>query len=162
MTNDELQDFWKGRSESMIRAEGDSREALGELLDEDARDVLCNVGFPVDIDWAYSFMKVRVDDEGRVIFGEDYDVPLAVDRQGRVLALEEGEPRYVNASIRQFATMLTLYQSYREQVVNLNEQAAQGLIDKISKKMALADPTIVEDEESYWVLIIGQMKDSLL
>jgi len=98
-------------------------------------------------------------DNGFVILGHDYEVPIAADSSGRVWALEDASKRVVNGSVAAFGRCLAVYEWYGRNVRGLDdEEAALMVVRRAEGLLRAADANALRDDENYWAVIVEQME----
>jgi len=169
MQRDYVINFW---SKAKLRCW--SVESLRSLnIDVISKSFLSEVGLPFEVG-----LTLRFDpEEGEIPrlpkfehfcrVGFDDFVPICIDesKMGRLVAVEDeeaGTERYVNASVEDFAEFLVYYEQYRTSVRGVSEDEALRLVAATEERMRSADPTAFKDPESWWPMIIEQMRDGML
>jgi hypothetical protein len=79
-----------------------------------------------------------------------------------VVAREDGFTRPVNSTVEAFANCLATYEAYQHRVRLLDEEAALLLVGAVEANMRLIDAEVLADSESYWAVVLEQMRDGLL
>ena len=136
---------------------------------EATKHFMVRVGLPIGQSWTMRFDGTLESPHNRPtyrIFGYDDLAPLCiVEPTGHVVHLEPGgaTERYVNASLERFADFLVAYEQYRREVVAMEEEDdIDALIDRVESQMRSVDPSALEGPESFWSVILEQMRDGLL
>ena len=135
------------------RAESDSRVGLlVELEEELARALVAELPYGHD-----AVAKATHGLEGG---GADVDQH---GQDGQLVAVEEGGTiRFVNSGVQALGKFLVIYQHYRLAVRDLDDEEAEGLIDDTEQAMRAVDAQAMVDAESYWSVIVEQMRGGFL
>lgn len=146
------------------------RDVLAKTgLAPDDAEYLAQVGLPVGVAWNLTIPTPDAGAEpprakGLIVVAFDGPVPLCVDPRmgGSVVAIEDAGRRTVNSNVRLFGRFLVVYHAYRLGVRDLEEADAERLIDEVAEAMVSLDPAAMADGESYWPVVVEQMRDGLL
>ena len=169
MSPTHVQDFWG--MENLIRWSSASLRDLA--IPEAAKAWLTHVGLPMKAECAFRFADAtsplpldRVRPSLKRI-GFDGPVSICIDEEheGHIVADESaigGQTRFMNASIQRFAAFLTLYEMYRRASRGVSESKAIEIVENVEKLMREIDPDALSDPNSYWSLILEQMRNALL
>lgn len=166
-TEDQIVAFWGKDRLERWRLE----HIAASTIPDESVQFLATVGLPHLDDWTFRFdaskgLPRHAARPSYLILGHDYDVPICLDehRAGAVVLLQnqpDCDERYINVSVRKFAESLVVYQQYRIAVAS-DEPHADSLIAVTERLLREADPTGFLDMDSFWPVIIEQMKDGLL
>ncbi len=96
--------------------------------------------------------------------GHDGATHLIVDASGAVrTTIAAGVPsRFVNSSIGQFLDFLDVFRTEWLRRPNLADQDAAGQVLVLRKQFRQNDATALTDDESWWSVILEQMRDDRL
>lgn len=133
-------------------------------------EYLTTVGLPCGVDWNFEIAAPSAERlptlfERLIVLARDGGVvPICVDLSDdkRIVAVEGAHKRPVNSSVQQFGAFLMLYQNYRAQVGELDDDAIEQLINETERKMRQLDPQAMANVEAYWPVIVEQMRDGLI
>ena len=152
-----------------------SIEAVDELrIPSDAKEYLCSVGLPCNVDWIFSF-DPDADDCPSVsasnhlkIIGYHYEVPICIDEDdtGAIVAAESvfGDPdSFINESVIAFGHFLMLFRRYGlERADSVPDIVNDEIVDAMEQRMRHLDISAFQRAEAFWPVIINQMHDGLL
>lgn len=100
--------------------------------------------------------------------GTDYGTQICIDphKNDAVVAIDiEGTnipDRFVNSSVQQFIESLITYYKFKGSGIGLSEEKVTQLILREEEELRKVDEKAFENYESWWPLIVEQMKDRLL
>ncbi|MCD0480932.1 SUKH-4 family immunity protein [Streptacidiphilus sp. ASG 303] len=83
---------------------------------------------------------------------------------GRVWAVDPGNGtgRYLNADLSAYVRCLALLAERRPALRGLDPYAAATAVDALQRDLAALDPTVFQDPENWWAVVVEQMWDGLL
>ncbi|MFD0527958.1 SUKH-4 family immunity protein [Kitasatospora arboriphila] len=83
---------------------------------------------------------------------------------GRVWAVDPdtGTGRYLNADLSSYVRCLALLAAHRPARRGLDAHAAAEATDGFQQQLAALDPTVFQDPENWWAVVVEQMWDGLL
>ena len=70
--------------------------------------------------------------------------------------------QHVNGSVELFADFLVLYETYRREVIGMDEADIGERIDRLEAQMRSVDPSAVEGPDSFWSVILEQLREGQL
>lgn len=164
-SDEEIRKYWSGRLKVW------REELLQELsLEGEQKEYLRTVGLPCGLDWTLSFEPPQAQLRRPESFpelveiGSDDMVPICLDeRSGEIVCLEPGNSlRFMSSGIRNLGETLIIYQEYRDKVRSMPEEDVDAFIEEIEERMRTSDSRALAIPESYWSVVIEQMKDGLL
>lgn len=165
---DEIREFWG--TEKLQRW---SEEAVNNaLLPQSSKTFLTTVGLPQNKRWTLQFnpslgLTNLPDRPNYRVIGHDYHVPVCLDetRSGAVIAVEgsgsTGE-RFVNSNVEALGRFLVCYEDYCRLAEGLPEELIMEIVNSITKRMEGIDFPALQNPESYWPIIIQQIRNGLL
>jgi hypothetical protein len=155
--------FW---GDALVRWPEDVVDRMS--LSQPNAEYLRGVGLPVGVEWSFRVAAPHAGESPTMAAGfpaiADHDgvVPICVDpRTAHVVAIEDETHRFVNSDIPRFGTFLMLFRNYCLRVKDLDEEAAQRVIDQVENDMTQIDSAAMQPE-SYWPVVVEQMRDGLL
>ncbi len=138
-------------------------------LPEDAKKYLSQVGLPcesepVRFELTFMEMQLLVSHPGYLVIGYVEDFPICLKwGTGQVFCFEEVKKAiFVNTNLRRFAACTRLYERYRLESRDLDDEAAKLVVAKTEQAMRDVDPSALLDENSWWSVIIEQMYNGFL
>ncbi|MEW1908973.1 SUKH-4 family immunity protein [Kitasatospora sp. NPDC085895] len=83
---------------------------------------------------------------------------------GRIWAVDpdNGTGRYVNRDLSAYVRCLALLAAHRPARRGLDPHAAADATDGFQQQLAALDPTVFQDPENWWAVVVEQMWDGLL
>ncbi|MEV6207718.1 SUKH-4 family immunity protein [Kitasatospora sp. NPDC051914] len=83
---------------------------------------------------------------------------------GRIWAVDpdNGTGRYLNRDLPAYVRCLALLAAHRPARVGLDPHAAAEATDAFQQQLAALDPTVFQDPENWWAVVVEQMWDGLL
>ena len=138
----------------------------------ESKQFLMEIGLPQLSDWTLRFeTSPSWGTSGLLLLGFDGPNPVCLARGDRVDSvvlqeLRQGPTRFVNGTVAQFGCFLALYQQYRLQVREIDENTDGSRIDElindVERAMRNADGAALDSAGNYWHLILGQARAGLL
>ncbi|MEV8093976.1 SUKH-4 family immunity protein [Kitasatospora sp. NPDC085879] len=104
-----------------------------------------------------------------VVLGTDGHALIGVqcagdEGAGRVWAVDpdNGTGRYLNRDLPSYLRCLALLAAHRPTRLGLDPYAAADATDAFQRQLAALDPTVFQDPENWWAVVVEQMWDGLL
>ncbi|MBX7192441.1 MAG: SUKH-4 family immunity protein [Sandaracinaceae bacterium] len=105
----------------------------------------------------------RVLADGSIQVATEGDVaPIVVLSDGSVRMLDGSVGRFVNTTLRQFAAAMEVYEEHYSRGGSALEPPSREDARRLREALKRVDPTCFSDRESYWSVIVEQVRDGLL
>lgn len=149
-------------------------------LSQVTKTFLSSIGLPVNAEDVkespfylhfYDKPKLKLDNQGdqHLIIGDNEGNELGIHLGTSFLyymdSYLDAEKRFINIDIAKFLMFLKIYLSYRPQLRSAmdidNEERILGIVKTIKEKFNQIDEKALENEETYWPVILEQVEDGL-
>jgi hypothetical protein len=144
-------------------------------ISDSAKDFLVDVGLPKEDEETNLTFDDRSDDLPSLpaishyrVLGFNAGHPICIDesRKGRLVLHEGGgeiSERHMNAGVLEFARCLAAYREYLEKASDdPSREPDQKLIDTLEDKISFFDESAIANEESFWAVILEQLRTGLM
>lgn len=145
-----------------------SDELDHSMLDQKTRDFLNEVGLPRRpglelILEPHESSRQETKKYFEIGHIDEVDVKIGIAPNAHVIAVEPNDlMRFVNSSALAFGQFLAIFQAYRKNAQNIEEDEVLSLIERIEIEMRQLDGAAFENDENWWPLVIEQMNAGLL
>ena len=110
---------------------------------------------------------IRYDGPGSVV-GSDYyydEVAFVAADDGAVWSIHPAgilRTRFVNSSLDQFAVFLSVVTALWSALTGVDDDEAVRQVDTLVAELQLVDSAAFTDAESYWSVVVEQLRDGLV
>lgn len=159
---EEISDFWK--NENLVKAE--PTIIKDTEISEESKKFLLDVGLPKNFNLMLEFDLTFSQINGCYKIGSDGNNSVCICDE-EIIVFDENEglsKTFINSSVIHLAKCLISYQEILNSIddFDYSEEESERLADFLTKSITKIDKRALEDEESWWSLIIEQTEQGLL